>query len=72
MTSLMNHGAGHRIVLCGYNDEHDELIRHGWTVEAGKAGRGSGYSTDAKAGRRERLWVSPECMADGLLDWSVA
>ncbi|MGN7861480.1 hypothetical protein ACTJI8_12940 [Microbacterium sp. 22303] len=68
----VRHGSGHRIVLCGYDDEHDELVRHGWTVEAGKAGGGAGYSTDSKAGRRERLWVSPECQSDGLLDWGAA
>ncbi|WP_424937551.1 MULTISPECIES: hypothetical protein [Bacteria] len=68
----VRHGAGHRIVLCGYDNEHDALLGHGWTVEAGKAGGGAGYSTDLGAGRRERLWVSPECMADGLLDWGAA
>jgi len=51
-----------RIVLCGFNDEHDELLAHGWTVEAGKAGGGAGYNTDGKAGKRERLWMSPTCL----------
>jgi len=51
-----------RIVLCGYDTEHDELLAHGWTVEAGKAGGGAGYSTRSDNGRRERLWCSPACV----------
>ena len=54
---------GRRIVLCGYDDEHDALLDHGWTVTAGKAGGGSGYSRDPRNGRRERLWMSPACRA---------
>jgi hypothetical protein len=51
-----------RIVLCGYDDEHDALTRHGWTVTQGKAGRGAGYSVRSDNGRRERLWYSPACV----------
>ena len=51
-----------RIVLCGYDEEHDELIAHGWVVEQGKAGGGAGYSTRSDNGRRERLWCSPACV----------
>lgn len=53
-----------RIALCGYMDEHDELLDHGWVVVTGKAGRGSGYNKAADAGRRERIWFSPACLAD--------
>ena len=53
-----------RIVLCGYDDEHDALLGHGWTVAAGKAGGGAGYSSRADNGRRERIWCSPACLAD--------
>ncbi len=59
-------GAGMRIVLSGFDTEHDELLEHGWRKEGGKAGGGAGYNTDAKAGKRERLWVSPECITEGL------
>ncbi len=52
----------HRIVLCGYDTEHDELLDHGWSVIAGKAGGGAGYSTNADNGKRERLWLSPTCL----------
>ena len=51
-----------RIILCGYDNEHDELLAHGWTVTEGKAGGGAGYSTRKDNGRRERLWVSPACL----------
>ncbi len=47
------------IVLCGYDDEHDALLKSGWTVTSGRAGSGAGYSTNAANGRRERLWLSP-------------
>ena len=51
-----------RIVLCGFEDDHDALLAHGWRKVQGKAGGGSGYSTDVKAHRRERLWLSPACL----------
>lgn len=49
-----------RIVLCGFEDDHDALLAHGWRKVQGKAG-GAGYSTDTKAHKRERLWLSPAC-----------
>ncbi|MEC4837493.1 hypothetical protein R2362_23725 [Mycobacteroides chelonae] len=62
----------YRIVLCGFDNEHDELLQHGWTVDVGRAGGGAGYNTDAKAGRRERLWFSPACLhADTMLDFGA-
>ena len=51
-----------RIILCGYDDEHDALLAHGWTVTEGKAGGGAGYSVNPTNGRRERLWLSPACI----------
>jgi len=51
-----------RVILCGYDTEHDALLAHGWTVTEGKAGRGAGYSTNGANGRRERLWLSPACI----------
>ena len=53
---------GTRIVLCGYDDEHDALLAHGWVKRQGKSGGGSGYSTNGANGRRERLWLSPACL----------
>ena len=59
-----------RIVICGYEDDHDDLLTHGWIKQEGKAGGGAGYSTDPKAGRRERLWLSPSCdAAQGVLEF---
>jgi hypothetical protein len=51
-----------RIILCGYDDEHDPLLGHGWAVTEGKAGGGAGYSANSFNGRRERLWLSPACI----------
>ena len=51
-----------RVILCGYDTEHDALLTHGWTVTEGKSGRGAGYSTNSTNGRRERLWLSPACI----------
>ena len=50
-----------RIVLCGYDNEHDDLLDAGWRVIQGKSGSGSGYSKNRANGRRERLWLSPAC-----------
>jgi hypothetical protein len=51
-----------RVILCGYDNEHSDLQRHGWTVTEGKAGGGAGYSVNRFNGRRERLWLSPACI----------
>ena len=60
-----NNHTGYRIVLCGYDNEHDELLGEGWTVTDGKAGGGAGYSVNSANGRRERLWMSPACIPLG-------
>ena len=59
-----------RIILCGYDNEHDQLLKFGWVRREGKAGGGAGYSTRRDNGRRERLWLSPSCLIDhgNLLD----
>ena len=49
------------LALCGYDDEHDDLLAQGWSVVEGKSGRGAGYSARADNGRRERIWLSPDC-----------
>jgi site-specific DNA-adenine methylase len=51
-----------RVILCGYDTEHDALLAHGWSVTEGKAGGGAGYSVNPTNGRRERLWLSPACI----------
>ena len=66
--------AGMRVILCGYDTEHDALLDRGWVVIDGKAGGGAGYSTNAANGRRERLWLSPECITahQDVLDFTEA
>ena len=59
-----------RIVLCGYDGEHNALEEIGWEVIKWKASGGYGNRSEkgkANAGR-ERLWISPHCdkSADGL------
>jgi hypothetical protein len=61
-TWCAQNGALYRIVLCGYDTDHDTLIDHGWRKQPGRAGGGAGYNTDPKAGRREQLWTSPPCL----------
>ena len=61
-----DNGANYRIVLCGFDDEHDELLPCGWRKEIGRSGGGAGYNTDGRAGRRERLWLSPTCIETNL------
>lgn len=49
-----------RIVLAGYDQEHDSL---GWLAVPGKSGGGAGYSVRRDNGRREMLWLSPACLS---------
>ena len=53
-----------RIVLAGYDCEHDALLEKGWRKEAWKAN--GGYGNQRKDGtndncEKERLWISPAC-----------
>ena len=57
-----------RVILCGYDTEHDALLPYGWSVAEGKAGGGAGYSTNSLNGRRERLWLSPACIGGKQID----
>lgn len=53
-----------RIVLAGYDGEHNALEAAGWRVSAWKAcgGYGSQGEGDGRANaKRERLWLSPHC-----------
>jgi DNA adenine methylase len=54
-----------RIVLAGYDGEHNELEALGWRVHAWKAVGGFGNQSDT-TGRensaKERLWFSPHCL----------
>lgn len=64
----------YRIVLAGYDGEHNALEAHGWTavewfraghLKGGMAnvrGRSDGEDGDLHQQRRERLWLSPHCV----------
>ena len=63
----------YRIVLAGYEGEHDSLESLGWRVVEWKAN--GGYANFAAGGQgqlnkhRERIWLSPSCLRDaGLFD----
>lgn len=56
---------GCRIVLCGYGEEHDRLLEHGWTKHEYRAGCAVFKNTESR--RRERLWASPACDAPPTL-----
>jgi DNA adenine methylase len=54
-----------RIALCGYEGEHEELEKHGWTVFSWKTKGGYGSQSDGKGrdnSERERIWFSPHCL----------
>lgn len=55
-----------RIALCGYEGEHEELERLGWSVFAWKSngmGNAAKTSSRGKANEtRERIWFSPACL----------
>lgn len=52
-----------RIVVCGYDDEHDELLAHGYRKIVPPKGRsGGGYNMTGLNGTRDRLWASPACL----------
>ena len=48
-----------RIVVCGYLDEHDRLLDHGWRKIDGARTTPTFRNGDT---RRERLWLSPACI----------
>lgn len=52
----------YRIVLCGYNDEHDELLAHGWSKAPWGAKQGAGYKKYEESKRTEYFWISPHCV----------
>ena len=58
----------YRIVLAGFDTEHQELETHGWTAVEWyregflKGGMGNVGGSDNHAQHRERLWMSPHCL----------
>ena len=69
----------YRIVLCGYEGEHPQLIEAGWRTERWKTK--GGYGNTARGGKvtrgkinrkRECLWISPHCLRTTLFDAAPA
>ena len=54
-----------RIAICGYDDEHDVLLKHGWTKERWRAQKGYQKAQDDgfHSGHREVVWFSPHCVS---------
>ena len=63
----IEHGSNkrYRIALCGYEGEHNELERLGWSKLAWKAGasyqQSNGGSQNEYNRKQERIWFSPAC-----------
>lgn len=50
-----------RIVLCGYDNEHDELNGLGWQKRIPPKTLTGGFDSKLNS-RRDRLWMSPACL----------
>lgn len=50
-----------RIALCGYADEHDILLKHGWTSQNWIASNGRAKAQN-KNHTTENIWFSPHCL----------
>jgi DNA adenine methylase len=60
--------ATHRIILAGYEGEHEELAQHGWvsknwTANGGYANQGKNKGQNNR--HKEILWISPHCVNIG-------
>ena len=55
----------YRIVLCGYDSDHDELLEYGWHKTLGRRG-GAGFD-NGKSQRQEMLWHTPNCLTNTLM-----
>lgn len=53
-----------RIVLAGMNDEHDELLAHGWRKIEWFVRKSMIDGGPSKRGHEERLWLSPHCLRE--------
>ncbi len=54
----------YRIVLCGYQGEHEALAQHGWRCEQwiGHAGYQNQNHNGNGSRNKEVLWISPNCL----------
>ncbi len=64
-----------RIVLAGFEGEHEEMAKHGWRAVEWyrkghiKGGMANTSKTSVTQQTRERLWLSPGCLRDS---WTLA
>lgn len=56
----------YRIVISGYDGEHNWLELDGWRVIEWKANGGYGNRAGNKNRHRERLWLSPHCVGNKI------
>lgn len=49
------------LVIAGYDDDNDELLDYGWRKISSIGGQGNAHSSNPLNGRREKLWLSPQC-----------
>ena len=59
-----------KIVLCGYADEHDQLLNYGWNscswcTNGGYGNQGQG--TGRENSKLQKLWYNENCIQEGLL-----
>ena len=58
---IANTSSPHRIVISGYDNEHDTLLDHGWGKEKTFKSTGGGGSL-GNSTNTEMLWYSPNCI----------
>jgi DNA adenine methylase len=58
-----------RIVLCGHKEEHDALLKHGWTIRTWAARKGYAITEEAvENSASETIWCSPDCIPENQSD----
>lgn len=64
----LKHTNDYKIVLCGYDGEHDKLLTAGWKKFAWKNNVSYHYGNEKKNDNRfkERIWASPLCNFNNL------
>lgn len=60
----------YKIILCGYADEHDQLLQYGWKVCSWETSGGYGNQGDGNGkinAKLEKMWYNINCIQEGLL-----
>lgn len=59
-----------KIVLCGYADQHDQLLQYGWKTCSWSTNGGYGNQGDGNGrvnAKLQKLWYNENCIQEGLL-----